>query len=54
MRAAVIPILVILLTGWIGPPEPGVLLSIAEVAADRLLDGDPAGAARALGALTRV
>jgi hypothetical protein len=54
MRAAVIPILVILLTAWIGAPEPAVLLSVAEVAADRLLDGDPAGAARAIAALIRV
>jgi hypothetical protein len=51
MRAAVLPILVVVLTLWVGPPEPAVLLSVAEVAADRLLDGDPAGAAQALAAL---
>jgi hypothetical protein len=51
MRAAVLPILVIVLTVIAGPPEPALLISVAEVAADRLLDGDPGGAAQALGAL---
>ena len=51
MRAAVLPILVIVLIAWVGPPEPAVLISVAEVTADRLLDGDPAGAAEALSAL---
>jgi hypothetical protein len=54
MRAAVLPILVIVLTAWLGPPDLAGVLSVAEVAADRLLDGDPAGAAQALGALARV
>jgi hypothetical protein len=51
MRAAALPILVIVLTVCVGPPEPAVIISVAEVMADRLLDGDPAGAAQALGAL---
>ena len=51
MRAALLPILVILLTVCVGPPEPALLISVAEVTADRLLDGDPAGAAEALSAL---
>jgi hypothetical protein len=54
MRAAVLPILAIMLTVCVGPPEPAVIISVAEVTADRLLDGDPAGAARALAALARV
>jgi hypothetical protein len=51
MRAAVLPILVVVLTICAGPPDPALLITVAEVTADRLLDGDPAGAARALGAL---
>jgi hypothetical protein len=54
MRAAVLPILVIMLTVCAGPPEPAVIITVAEVVADRLLDGDPAGAARALAAVARV
>jgi hypothetical protein len=54
MRAAVLPILVIVLIICIGPPEPALVISVAEVTADRLLDGDPAGAAQALDALVRV
>ena len=54
MRAAVLPILVIVLTVLAGPPEPALLISVADVTADRLLDGDPAGAAQALAELARV
>jgi hypothetical protein len=54
MRAAVLPILVIMLAVFAGPPEPALLISVAEVAAERLLDGDPAGAGQALAALARV
>ena len=51
MRAAVLPILITALTIVMGPPEPALLISVAEVTADRMLDGDPAGAAQALAAL---
>jgi hypothetical protein len=52
VRAAVLSILVIALAAaFAGPPDPAGLLSVAEVVADRLLAGDPAGAARALAAL---
>ena len=48
MRAAVLPILVMLLAACLGPPDPSGLLSVVEVAAGRLLDGDLAGALTAL------
>ena len=51
MRAAVLPILVITLIACAGAPEPAALLSVAEVTAERLLEGDPEGAAQALAAL---
>jgi hypothetical protein len=54
MRAAVLPILLLVLMACVAPPDPTGLLSVAEVTADRLLDGDQAGAARALAALARV
>jgi hypothetical protein len=54
MRAAVLPILVVVLTACAGPPEPALVITVGEVAADRLLDGDPAGAAQALAELARV
>jgi len=45
------------LAACVGPPDPQTLaaglLSVAEVTAGRLLDGDPAGAAQALAALVR-
>jgi hypothetical protein len=51
MRAAVLPILVMTLIACAGVPEPAALPSVAEVTADRVLAGDPAGAAQALAAL---
>ena len=54
MRTAVLPILVVVFTACAGAPEPALLITVAEVTADRVLDGDPAGAARALAALARV
>ena len=51
MRAAVVPILVIVLAVCAGPPEPALLISVAEATADRLLDGDPASVAEALSGL---
>jgi hypothetical protein len=54
MRTAVLPILVIVLAICLGPPEPAGLLIVAEVTADRVLAGDPEGAAQALAALVRV
>lgn len=54
MRAAVLPILLVVLAICLGPPEPAGLLIVAEVTADRVLAGDPEGAAQALAALVRV
>jgi hypothetical protein len=51
MRAAVLPILVIVLVLYAAPPELAGLVSVVEVAAERLLDGDLVGAAHALAAL---
>jgi hypothetical protein len=57
MRPAVLLILPMVLAACVGPPDPQTLaaglLSVAEVTAGRLLDGDPAGAAQALAALVR-
>ena len=54
MRAAVVPILVIVLAACVRPPEPALLITVAEVTAERVLAGDPVGAAQALAALARV
>jgi hypothetical protein len=54
MRTAVLPILVVVFTACAGSPEPALLITIAEVTADRVLDGDLAGAVKALAGLTRV
>jgi len=51
VRTAGLLILFIAITAGFDAHDPSALLSVAEVAADRLLNGDPAGALRALGAL---
>ena len=47
MRAAVLPILVIVLTVLAGPPEPALLISVAEVSPPTACsDGDRAATGR--------